>query len=71
MPFALINAPALFQEMMDAIFKDMEVCIWYLDDVLIYGGNTKTEHQTIVEKILQQCIEYGLAVNLFKSEFYI
>ena len=44
MPFGLTNAPALFQEMMDTIFKDMEGYIWYLNDILIYGGDTKAEH---------------------------
>ena len=44
MPFGLTNAPASFQEMMDTIFKDMEGCIWYVDDILIYGGDTVAEH---------------------------
>ena len=44
MPFGLTNAPLSFQEMMDTIFKDMEGCIWYLDDILIYGGDTEAEH---------------------------
>ena len=71
MPFGLTNAPELFQEMMDAIFKDMEGCFWYVDDILIYGGDTEAEHQAIVEKVLQQCVEHGLAVNLLKSEFHV
>ena len=47
MPFGLTNAPASFQEMMDTIFGDLENAgvLWYLDDVLIYGGNTKAEYQ--------------------------
>ena len=53
MPFSLTNAPASFQEMMDTIFKDMEECIWYLDDILTYGSDTEAEHQAIVEKLLQ------------------
>ena len=71
MPFGLTNAPASFQEMMDTILKDMEGCIWYLNDILIYGGYTKAEHQAIVEKVLQQCVEHRLAVNLLKSEFHV
>ena len=39
--------------MMDAIFKDMEGWIWYLNDVLIHGGYTKAEHQSIVKQVLQ------------------
>jgi len=71
MPFGLTNAPASFQEMMDTIFKDTVGCIWYLDDILIFGGNTEAEHQALVEQILQLCINHGLAVNLPKSEFYV
>ena len=57
--------------MMDTIFKDMEGCVWYLDDILIYGGDTEEEHQKIVEKVLQLCVDHGLAVNLGKSEFHV
>ena len=71
MAFVLTNAPATFQEMRDTIFKDMEGCIWNLDNILIYGGDTKAEHQAIVEKVLQQCAEHGLAVDLLKSEFHV
>ena len=31
----------------------MEECIWYLDNILIYGADTEVEHQGIVEKVLQ------------------
>jgi len=69
MPFGLTNATATIQEMMDAVFKDMEECIWYLDDILIYGGETEAEHQRLVEQVLQKCVQHELAVNLSKSEF--
>ena len=71
MPFGLTNAPASFHEMKHTIFKDMEGCIWYLEDILIYGGDTEAEHQAIVETVLQQCVEHGLAVNLLKSKFHV
>ena len=71
MLFGLTNTPISFQEMIDTIFKDMSVCILYLDDMVIYGGNTKAEHQAIVEKVRQQCFKHGLAVNLLKSKFHI
>ena len=57
--------------MIDAIFNDMEECIWYFDDILIYSGNTKAKHQAIVEKVLQQCIEHRLVGNWLKREFYL
>ena len=37
----------------------------------IYGGDTEAEHQAIVVKVLQQCVEHGLAVNLLKSNFHV
>ena len=57
--------------MMDTIFKDMKGCIWYLDDILIYGADKEVEHQAILDKVLQQCVEHGLAVNLLKYEFHV
>ena len=71
MPFGLTNATAIFQEMLDTIFKDEESCVWYMDDIGIYGGTTEAEHQAFVEKVLHQCVNYGLAVNLTKSEFHV
>jgi len=66
-----MNTPASFQEMMDTIFKDVEGCVWYLDDILIFGVETEEEHQALVEKVLEKCIEHRLAVNLPKSEFHV
>ena len=56
---------------MYTIFKDEDGCVWYMDDILNYGGNTAAEHQAFVEKNLQQCVHHGLAVNLTKSEFNV
>jgi len=44
MLFGLTNALASFQERMDTIFKDAKRCIWYLNDILIFGDNTEKEH---------------------------
>jgi len=54
MPFGINNAPVTFQEIMDTIFKNMEGCIWYLDDIVIFGGASEEEHQQLVEQVLQQ-----------------
>ena len=42
-----------------------------MNDILIYGGTTEAEHQAFVEKVLQQCVHHGLAVNLSKSGFHV
>ena len=53
MLFGVTNASASVQEMMDIVFKDMAGCIWYLNDILIYRGETEEEYQAIVEKVLE------------------
>ena len=71
MPLGLTNAHASFLEMNDTIFKDMEGYIWYIHNILFCGNNTEAEHQAIVGKVLQQCLEHGLAINLLKSKFHV
>ena len=71
MPFGFPNAPATFQEMMYTIFKHEEGCVSYMDDIRIYGGTTEAVHQAFVEKVLQQCVNHVLAVNLTKSELHV
>ena len=43
MPFNLTNTSILFQEMMHAIFTDMEGCIWCLNHILNYGCNAEED----------------------------
>ena len=71
LPFGLTNTTTTCQEMMDTIFKDVECCIWYMQDILIYRGNSETVHQAFLEKVLQQCVKHGFAVNRTKSEFHV
>jgi hypothetical protein len=56
MPFKLINIPAVFQYMMNDIFKEYldHFVVIYLDDILIYSKNEeKNEHhiRLILEKL--------------------
>ena len=52
MPFCQTSAPKSFQEIMGAIFKDIEGYVWYLDDIFINNDNTPGKHQATVTKIL-------------------
>ena len=56
--------------MMDQIFKGTRGVLWYLDNILIHGGQTEAKHQKIVQQVLKKCLDHGLAVNLEKSEFH-
>ena len=71
MPFGQTNTPALFQEMVDTICKHMEGGIQYVDNILVCNGNTKAEYKAIVKRVLQQCFEHVLAVNLLYCEFIV
>ena len=71
MLFGITNALPSFQEMMDEILKDVKGVLWYLDDILIYSRLTETEHQQVVEQVLQKLLGHGLAVNLEKSVFHV
>ena len=40
-------------------------------DILIDRVTTEGEHDTFVEKVLQQCAKHWLAVNLSKSQLHV
>jgi len=72
MPFGLVNAPATFQAMMNAIlqeFLDHGVVV-YLDDILIYS-KTMEEHEALVKQVLARLERQNLAVSLKKSVFHV
>jgi len=52
--FGLTNSPATFQMMMNNIFRELideGVVVIYMDDILIFSGQTKEEHHTIVVQV--------------------
>jgi hypothetical protein len=72
MPFGLTNAPALFQSLMQDIFReylDVFVVI-YLDDILIFSKD-EAEHKRHVKMVLQKLKEHGLYVKKSKCEFHV
>src|SRR5882724_13049483 len=53
--FGLMNSPTTFQMMMNDLFKeliDKGVVIIYMDDILIFGSQTKEQHHGIVVWVL-------------------
>ena len=71
LPFGLPNASKLWQEMMYARIKEIKGCTWYLDYIPIYGSNSEAKFPAILEKVLPQCVDHGLAVNHLKSKFHV
>ena len=67
MPFGCKNAPATFQRLMNIITNDLEGCVVYIDDVVIYS-NTWDEHVGRTKEFFYRLKQAGLTVNLVKSE---
>ena len=56
---------------MDRNFKVIEGGMRYFNNIHTYGGNSQNEHQAIVQKVLQQYVEYALVVHILKCEFFV
>ena len=70
MPFGLSNAPAVFQHMMNDIFRDLldQFVVIYVDDILIYSS-TQEEHNQHVKIVLDQLRKFHLFAKLEKCSF--
>jgi len=71
MPFGLVNAPAMFQTMMNKILRECldQGVVVYLDDIRIYSDNME-DHIKLVQKVLDGLEQHHLAVSLKKSVFH-
>ena len=71
MPFGLLNAPAMFQAMMNHTLREFldHGVVVYLDDILIYSKNQK-EHEILVKKVFEILEQHDLAVSSKKSVFH-
>jgi len=71
--FGLTNSPAIFQTIMNDIFRDLinkrDVAI-FIDDVLV-GTETEEGHDKLVEEILRRLEEHGLYVKPEKCEWRV
>ncbi len=70
MPFGLTNAPAVFQHLMNDIFREYmdEFVVVYLDDILIFFEDQET-HDKHVRLVLATLREHGLYATMEKCEF--
>ncbi|XP_061633832.1 retrovirus-related Pol polyprotein from transposon opus [Phyllopteryx taeniolatus] len=71
MPFGLTNAPAVFQNLVNDVLRDMlNVYVFvYLDDILIFSPDEET-HIIHVRSVLQQLLQNQLYVKAKKCEFH-
>ena len=68
MPFGLKNAPQIFQNKMDTIFKKhSDFCIVYIDDILVFSNN-KQEHRNHLQIVFKEFINQGLIISSKKMQ---
>ena len=72
MPFGLNNAPAIFMEYMNRIFRSFldKFVMVFIDDILIYS-KTKKEHEEHLRIVLQILKEKQLYAKLEKCDFWL
>nr|GEV29573.1 reverse transcriptase domain-containing protein [Tanacetum cinerariifolium] len=72
MPFGLINAPAVFMDLMKRVYKPYfdKFVIVFIDDILIYSKDEK-EHEEHLKEILELLKKEKLYAKFLKCEFWI
>ncbi|KAK3516482.1 hypothetical protein QTP70_017819, partial [Hemibagrus guttatus] len=70
MPFGLTNAPAVFQAVINGVFRDLlgRGVIAYIDDILVYSTSME-DHVRQVREVLTRLQRFHLFVKLEKCEF--
>jgi hypothetical protein len=71
MPFGLTNAPAIFQHLMNDVFREFldDFVVCYLDDILVFSKNEE-EHINHVRVLLEKLRTVGLYAELEKCIFH-
>ncbi|KAL0556495.1 hypothetical protein IC582_005009 [Cucumis melo] len=72
MSFGLTNAPAVFMDLMNRVFKDFldTFVIVFIDDILIYS-KTEAEHEEHLHKVLETLRANKLYAKFSKCEFWL
>src|SRR5882724_1646094 len=71
--FGLTNSLAMFQMMMNDIFRELideGAVVIYMDNILIFSGQTKEEHHTIVVWVLDILCRHWLYLKAEKCTFW-
>ncbi|KAA0040400.1 ty3-gypsy retrotransposon protein [Cucumis melo var. makuwa] len=72
MSFGLTNAPAVFMDLMNSVFREFldTFVIVFIDDILIYS-KTETEHEEHLRMVLQTLRDNKLYAKFSKCEFWL
>jgi len=72
MPFGVTNAPVIFMDYMNCIFRSYldKFMVVFIDDILIYS-RSREEHELHLRQVLKVLKEKQLFANLSKCEFWL
>ncbi|KAL0537247.1 hypothetical protein IC582_026222 [Cucumis melo] len=72
MSFGLTNAPAVFMDLMNRVFREFldTFVIVFIDDILIYS-KTEAEHEEHLRMVLQTLRDNKLYAKFLKCEFWL
>jgi len=72
MPFGLANAPAMFMDLMNRVFRPYldQYVVVFIDDILVYS-NSHLKHEQHLKVVLQTLRENQLYAKLDKCEFWL
>ncbi|KAL4033156.1 hypothetical protein IC575_006242 [Cucumis melo] len=72
MSFGLTNAPAVFMDLMNRVFREFldTFVIVFIDDILIYS-KTEAEHEEHLRMVLQTLRDNNLYAKFSKCEFWL
>jgi len=72
MPFELTNAPAVFMNLMNRVFKPYldKFVVLFIDDILVYSRTSK-EHTCHLREVLKVLRKHELYAKLKKCEFWL
>ena len=64
MPFGLVNAPATFERLMEAVLAGLhwKICLIYLDDIIVYADDFET-HLKRLKEVFNRIKEAGLKLS--------
>ena len=68
MPFGVMNAPAVFQQLMQRVLSGLQFIPVYLDDVTVYS-ETLAEHVSHLRIVFERLRTAGLKLNPEKCRF--
>ncbi|BHF68967.1 hypothetical protein SprV_0301200800 [Sparganum proliferum] len=66
--YGVKTAPSVFQQIMDTMLTNVPGTIAYLDDILVVGSSEEELTQRL-DQVVDNLIDYGLKINMEKSEF--